>query len=730
MDLNTSVDTERPGEVKLELRGPLAIIRLGTREEKIVVLTEQRMRSLRQAVTTVRENSAVQGLLIIGASPQVFCAGADIQTIYTVNDAATGERLARMGQEIFNDIAALHCRTVAAISGACVGGGCELVLACNFRLLANTRESKIGLPEVKLGILPGFGGTQRLPRLVGIRQALDIILQGRMVSPSKALQIGLVDKVVEPPEGSRDGSGVLELLEQVGSEIATGKASIRRRKPSVSDLALTYTNIGHSLVQSRTKRSVLERTQGHYPAPLAALDVVLVGLKDGLEPGLRAEAKALGELIVTPQCKALVHVYILTESAAKLGRAGKAEVEGARIGVLGGGTMGAGIAASFVLAGHPVVLVDPIEDARKRALEHVHEVLAKQRNMSESIALESRKLLQVSETMESLTNATLVIEAVPENMALKQEVLRGVTGHVSSKAIIATNTSSLPVHEIASAIDHRERIIGMHFFNPAEKMPLVEVVLGKETNERTLALTAALVGKLGKYPVVVNEVPGFLVNRILTPYLVEAAHCLGDGVSVESVDQAATQFGMPMGPIRLLDEIGLDIAAHVFEILRKAYGTRMNSAPYLSKLVSLGRLGRKSGSGFYLFEGESCRVDPVLPSLLGLPAPKNESTDVDELIDRLILPMVNEAIRCLDEGVAGTPGPEAGGQIDLATVMGTGFAPFRGGIIYYAEALGARSLQEKLTVLASRYGERFTPCEGINERARLSQSFYAVRNTQ
>lgn len=719
-EIGSQATGREPESVALELHEDLAIIRLGQPAERAVVLTEARMNSLARALATVRENKNIRGLLLISASPQMFCAGADINVIRAVSDPQVGERLAKMGQRIFDTLEALPCRKVAAISGACVGGGCELVLACDYRLLVNSRDTKIGLPEVKLGILPGFGGTQRLPRLIGLKQALDIILQGKVVPAAKALQLGLADKLIDPPS---DGSSIMPILESVGREIALSKTSPRKRKPSVSDLALTYTAIGHSLVQSRARKSIIEKTGGKYPAPLRALDTVIHGLKNGMVAGLEEEARALGELIATKESKALVHVYFLTEASAKLGRSAKVDLERAQLAVLGGGTMGAGIASAFALGGFPVTLVDPQEDARKKALHHIEDCLRKQRALTEIEFQELLKKVRLSATMSELTDVSVVVEAVPENLALKKEVLRGAAKHVGKKCIIASNTSSLSIQELAASIDEPDRVVGMHFFNPAEKMPLVEIVLGKETNERSIAYTAALAVKIGKYPVVVNEVPGFLVNRILTPYLVEAGHALQDGYFIEAIDRAAVQFGMPMGPLRLLDEIGLDIAEHVVDILRKAYGARLVGPGYVTKLVSLGRLGKKSGSGFYLHEGKDHRHDPLVPSLLGLPPTRSEANE-EELTSRLMLSMVNEAVRCLDGGVAGAPGPEAAGQIDLATVMGLGFAPFRGGILFYAEALGAQHVYQTLKSLQDKFGERFSPCEGIRLRAEKGKTFY------
>ena len=445
-----------------------------------------------------------------------------------------------------------------------------------------------------------------------------------------------------------------------------------------------------------------------------------------MSKGLEIEAKGLGDLVVTPESKALVHIFYLTESAGKLGKGAKDDLAAAKVGVIGGGTMGAGIAASFLSKRVPVVLFDLSEEARDKAKAHIHGYINKRRGLSESDKDKLKKQLSIVATLDGISDTTLIVEAIVEDMKVKKEVFKKLEVVVSEETVLASNTSSLSIDEISSAVDHPERVVGMHFFNPAEKMPLVELIRGEKTSDKTVIYGAALSSKLGKYPVVVEDVRGFLVNRLLSPYLVEAAHLLAEGVPAKIIDKVAVKFGMPMGPLRLLDEVGLDVASKVNQIMVDAYGDRMEGPRFAEQLVSLGRYGKKSGQGFYLHEGKKATLEPMLTTLLDLPPRKEESQiDSEEIKLRLMLPMVNEAVRSLDEGVAGVPGKDAAGQIDLATVMGTGFAPFRGGVLYFANSLGVEKIASKLKSFEVAHGKRFAPAEGIVSRAKKKEGFFS-----
>lgn len=695
------------------LNSGVALICLGTPDERVVTLTPRRVNSLREALEQVRTQKP-KGLIIAGSQATMFAAGADITMIRDIQDATVGEQLARDGQHVFSQIESLPFPTVAAVSGPCVGGGCELALACTYRIITRDKTSIIGLPEVKLGILPGFGGTQRLPRLVGAPRALDVILGGKTLKPDKAYEIGLVDKVVA------DSSELISAAEN----LITTPSSLRRNKPGIVDRFLTYTSIGRKIVASSAKKNIDKETKGFYPAPLKALSAVMYGLDHGLRDGYFNEARELGALAVTSESKALVNLFYLTEAAKGLGKPARKQAEELNLGVVGAGVMGAGIAGVALRSGASVTVRDTSDEAVQKGLAHVRNYLSGSRSIrdAERQAMFSR-LKGDAKDISVLKDCNVAVEAVFEKLEVKQKVLGDIAAVVSPHALIASNTSSISITQIAEAIPNPGRVIGMHFFNPVEKMPLVEIVRARQTNEAAIALTCALTTRFGKFPIVVEDVPGFLVNRILSPYLVEAAHLLSEGYSVQDIDRAATAFGMPMGPIRLLDEVGLDVATHVSEILAAAYGDRMKGPEYAKMLRSKKRLGKKSGIGFYRFDGKSAFVPHDLRDLLGIKVPPKRP-DGDEISQRLILALINEAVRCLDDGVAGAPSKEAAQQIDLGSVMGFGFPPFRGGLLFYAHRIGSVKLVEDLRGLAAKFGNRFDPAPGLVSRAANNTSFY------
>lgn len=699
-------------KVQLERKeSGVAIIRLGAPDERVTTLTEERMNSFVAAIEEL-SSKPPKGLVITGPNEFMFTAGADIGAIRDITDPELATKLARHGQLLFDKIAKFPFPTVAAISGACVGGGCELALACDVRLISDTEGTVIGLPEVKLGIIPGFGGTQRLPRLIGLPKALDIILSGKTLRPKQALKVGLVNEILS-----------FDQLLGRAERIAAGKESTRSKSTPFVDGLLTNFGLGRSMVRRQASATLKRKTKGFYPAPPKALDACIYGLENGIEAGLEYEAKELGNTLVTSESKSLVHLFFLTEDAKNIGKTAKEDVEHVHCVVVGAGTMGAGIAGILAKSKCQVILKDTTQEAVDRGVQHVRGYLEGLRYLKETDrSFILNRIEATSRESENTGNANFVIEAIFENLDVKKKVLADLAGVMPEDAIITTNTSSLSVTEIASAIPKSERVAGMHFFNPAEKMPLVEIIRGEKTSDRTIAVIAALASKLGKFPIVVNDVPGFLVNRILTPYLNEAGYLFLEGYAVSDIDKAAAKFGMPMGPIRLLDEIGLDVAVHVSDVMAAGYGERMKGPGSALKLVDAGRLGKKSGGGFYDFENgketpssEACRIVGVESSKTG---------DSTALAERMIMSLLNEAILCLDEGVAGIPGKEAACQIDLGTVMGTGFPPFRGGLIYYAEKLGAQKVLEKLESLEKLHGERFRPVEGIKRRAESGKSFY------
>lgn len=695
------------------LKSGAALIRLGSKDETTVTLTHKRLASLREILEQLK-NERPNGVIITGPDPAMFTVGADISLFQQITESSEAEKAAKEGQALFQLLEDLPFPTVAAISGPCVGGGCELSLACNYRLISDAASSIIGLPEIKLGILPGFGGTQRLPRLIGLPKALDIILAGKTLRPSQALARGLVQEIVPTNQ-----------LMTRAERYATGAAS-KGARISFMDRMLTFTGPGRKIVRNKALANVMKQTRGFYPAPVEALDVAVYGLEKGLERGYAREAEALGKLLVSPESRALVNIFFRTEDAKGIGKIARRSVEHVQSMVIGAGIMGAGIAGSLARNECQVILKDTSEDSLKRGVDYIRSGLERKKYLSEKDRSFILNRIETTTRDSSNTgNVQIAIEAVFEDLDLKKKLLSELAGLMPEDSIIASNTSSLSITEIATSIPKPERVIGMHFFNPVDKMPLVEVIRGELTSDNTIAKTAALASKLGKFPIIVNDVPGFLVNRVLTPYLNESGHLLTDGFSIESIDAAAKSFGLPMGPIRLLDEVGLDVAAHVSEIMTNGYGARMqpSEGDFVKKLLAAGRKGKKSSSGFYQYIEGKESSDPEVASLLGLAATRGKE-EQKHIIDRLILSLANEAVLCLDEGVAGAPGRQAAQQIDLGTVMGMGFPPFRGGLIYYLESLGAKAIYEQIQQLHSVCGARFTAVDGIKARAERGLSFY------
>jgi 3-hydroxyacyl-CoA dehydrogenase/enoyl-CoA hydratase/3-hydroxybutyryl-CoA epimerase len=565
--------------------------------------------------------------------------------------------------------------------------------------MSDSKTSSIGLPETKLGILPGFGGTYRLPRVVGLPKALDIILAGKTLRPTQALKAGLVDQLSTP-----------EALIATAEQVARKERTPQRKKLALVDRVLSATSLTRLFVARKARSALLKQTKGFYPAPPKALDITVQGMGLGRKAALTREAVALGDLITSKESKALVHLFFLTESSKSLGKAARKSIEGIQALLVGAGTMGAGIAGTMAKNNHPVIVKDTSQAALQRGQDHVKKELSKQRHLSSferaAIATKIDWLQFASPTM---ARTGIVIEAVFENMDLKKKIFSDLAQRVGSECILATNTSSLSVTEMATAVPDRHRFIGMHFFNPVEKMPLVEIIRGRESSDEVIAKVAALSTEMGKYPIVVEDVPGFLINRILIPYLNEAVFLLQEGHSVEAIDTAALAFGMPMGPIRLLDEVGLDVAAHVSKVMVAGYGERMAVPDFAEKLQALGRKGRKNAAGFYDYKGKESAPWSGLHEALKLPQAPAATLTQDQLTDRLICHLVNEAMKCLTEGVAGTDRELAKKQIDLGTVMGIGFPPFKGGVLYYAELLGLEKIHATISALYATYGIRYAP---------------------
>ncbi len=691
-------------------------------DRKVNILSEAVMTRLADLVSEAGDLARQGSLraLLFRSSKGGFIAGADVAAIEAVEDPAQGADAARMGQAVFRSIEDLNIPTVAAIHGICLGGGTELSLACSNRVASDSPKTAMGLPEVMLGILPAWGGTTRLPRLVGLQAALDMMLTGRQVSASKAKRIGLVDAVL-PADLFDEKAAAFAAAQADG--LSMGK---RTRRPLIKRL-MDDTVPGRRLVLTLAKKRVLSQTGGHYPAPLKILEVLGRSLGRPLSRALEIEADAAGELIVSTVSKNLIHVFNLRENARKGTGVRSAAVIPGRVeylGVLGAGVMGGGIAQLAAHRGIHVRMKDINHEAISSGLQHARSLfdkLVKRRKLRRREADQRMALISGGLDYEGFGRLDLVVEAVVEKMDIKRIVLRETEEEVGRACILATNTSSLSVDEMSTALSRPESFAGMHFFNPVHRMPLVEVVRGARTTDETVATVYALALALGKVPVVTGDGPGFLVNRILGPYMNEAGFLLADGASVEAVDRAAKDFGMPMGPLRLVDEVGIDISRHAGQSLYEAMGERLTPSAPLVALADSGRLGKKGGLGFYQYEGGKEKdVDPNIYAVLASSVPAERVTmETREIRSRLVLAMLNEAARALEAGIV-----TRAGDVDLAMIMGTGFPPFRGGLLRFADTIHARTVLARLEDLEIRHGPRFAPAELIRRLARDDRGFY------
>ena len=690
-------------------------------DRKVNVLTEGVMARLAEVVEETRqaaESGRVKVVVVWSGKADSCIAGADVDAIASIEDPVEAERKVRRGQEIFVAVERLRVPTVAAIHGACVGGGVELALACRHRVLSDSPKTRIGLPEVQLGILPAWGGTTRLPRLVGLPAALDLLLTGKLVDARKARRIGFAGDVLPAEQfAERVADFALRTLDLPEGASRPGKGLVARLRDDTAP--------GRLAVVAAAKKRVLATTGGHYPAPLKILEIVRKGMGGSVAKSLEAEAHAAAELLVGSVSKNLIHVFHLREAARKGTGVADPDARAAAVGtlgVLGAGVMGGGIAQLAADHAIRVRMKDIRHDAVASGLRHARSLFDKaveRHRLTVREAAQRMELIGGGLDYAGFAAADVVVEAVVERLDVKRTVLAETEEEIPEACILATNTSALSVDAMAEALRRPQRFCGMHFFNPVHRMPLVEVVRGAATSDDTIATIYALSLRLGKVPVVVADGPGFLVNRILTPYLNEAGWLLAEGVSVEAIDAAARAFGMPMGPLRLVDEVGIDVSTHAGAIMHEALGERLEPAPPLVALGASGRLGRKGGSGFYTYEdGKEKGVDTSIYDALGV-TPARARVPAEVIQRRLVLPMVNEAARILAEGRVRTAG-----EVDLAMIMGTGFPPFRGGLLRFADALHTRGVVGRMRTLEAEVGGRFAPAAPIEELARDDRGFY------
>ena len=689
---------------------------------KVNTLGAAVMTEFERLLESLAADPRVRAIVLVSRKHDVFIAGADIDEIQALETEAQAAEASRFGQRVFARLEALGKPVVAAVHGACLGGGCEMVLACHWRILSDDPATRIGLPEVQLGILPGFGGTQRLPRVVGLQAALDMILTGKTLDARRALKSGLADEIVYPPLLLEAAIASARRLAESGRF-----TSVRRSRRSLWSLPgfLDRTVLGKSIVLRTATQRVRRQTRGHYPAPFAALDAVRAGLRTGGRAYDR-EAVLLGQLAMTEVSRNLIGIFRLGEENKRLGADLPALTSRVRlIGVVGAGVMGGGIAQQA--ASHDIrvrmkdIAPEPLLAAFRTARGLFRERVRKGR-MNER-ELENR-MSNISATLDDtgFEHADVVIEAVVENLDVKRKVLAHLETVVGADCVLASNTSSLSIAAMSEGLGRPERVVGMHFFNPVHLMPLVEIVRTPRSDPAAVARVLGLVRQMRKTPVIVQDGPGFLVNRILAPYLNESAWLFEEGCDVVALDRLCKRWGMPMGPFELLDEVGTDVAAKVGHVLHAGLGDRMQPAPLAGKVHAANRLGRKSGRGIYVYGGKSGRErrpDPEFWRTLRPDAARPAAPSDDAVVDRVFGLMIDEAARCLDEGIIGSAG-----ELDLALVYGIGFPPFRGGLLKYADRRGLSSWVDRLRELESRLGPRFAPSERLVRMATSGERFF------
>lgn len=669
-------------------------------------------------VTQFEHDAAVRAVVLVSGKRDAFIAGADIDEFAALKTVQEATELSRGGQRLLDAIAALPKPFVAAIHGACLGGGLELALACHYRIATDHPKTVLALPEVQIGVIPGAGGCNRLPRTVGLRAALEMILSGKKVRASKALKMGLVDELVAPA-----------ILRDVAVAAARRLAGAERpRRSSRGGLAgclFDRSAPGRALVLRRARAMTRKLTRGNYPAPLAALDAVGHGLAHGMERGLSREAELFGQTAHSEVSRRLVEVFFATSALKKdLGVPAPAPEPATveRLGILGAGFMGSGIAATAAIhGGVPVRMRDADLPRVGKGIKAVADIIQERVRRRSATRLEGvRQLALVSGATDysGFHRVELVVEAVFEDLGVKQAVLRDVESVARPDCIFASNTSTIPIGRIAEASRHPETVVGMHFFSPVQRMPLLEVIAAERTAPRTIVTAVAFGRRLGKTVIVVRDRPGFFVNRILMPYLNEAGRLLTEGVPIEALDRAMTAWGFPVGPITLLDEIGLDVAVKAGAVMHEAFGERLAPAADIAALVKEGRLGRKNGRGFLRYRGgRKAGVDPAAYGVLGVVPGREPAAEV--LAERMASVMLNEAARALEEGVVRSPRDG-----DIGALFGIGFPPFRGGPFRALDSTGPAKAVGILERLAGDCGDRFVPAPILADLARRGGRFY------
>ncbi len=709
-----------PGAFQLDvLDGGIALVTFDVPDKKVNTLSQGALKELAGLLGQLGQRTDLRGLLLRSGKSGQFIAGADLNDLAALAYITPEQGAAALGagHQIFTGLSRLPFPTVALIDGNCLGGGTELVLSMDDRLVSALPHTQVGLPETKIGLIPGWGGTQRLPRLIGLNPAIEMITTGEPVSAQKAAAIGLAFDAVPAERLVEEGTRRLQYLQETG-EWKTRREQLRQPLGLDQDEMMFAFAVAEGLVKSKTK--------GQYPAPLAALKAIREGCNLTLEEGLKAEQKAVGELFGSPILGNLIAIFFMKNRLSRdpgVSDPGIKPRSVNHVGVLGTGLMGSGIAAAHARSGIRTAMVD-VDDARlKDGLERASDVVMSRIKIGRAKPQDLANMLAMISTATNpaiFADSDVVIEAVTENPALKKEVYQKLAKVLRDDAILASNTSTISITKMADDAPHAERFIGMHFFNPVDRMELVEVIRGEKTSDETVATIVALAKRIRKTPIVVKDCAGFLVNRVLMPYMNEALLLLQEGVPMESIDKAATRFGMPMGPIALTDMVGLGTACYAGKLLAGAYPDRAVTSPILEEMLKTGGADHKSALRFWVTKGKGGKPqpNPDVSSIVAKHRAGEKTMEESEIVDRLFFPMLIEATRVLEEGIVREPG-----DVDMGLILGIGFPPFRGGILRWCDTVGAGNIVDRLAKYAP-LGKRYEPTASLLELAKGGETFY------
>jgi 3-hydroxyacyl-CoA dehydrogenase/enoyl-CoA hydratase/3-hydroxybutyryl-CoA epimerase len=700
--------------IQQEIKESVAIFSLDKPGEKVNTLDETMMEQFSDLLDVVEADDTINGIVLISRKKDNFIAGADIEMFKARDTAEELTELSASGHTILNRIADFKKPVVVAIHGSCMGGGLELSLACHYRIASNHKKTVLALPEVKLGVIPGTGGTQRLPRLVGIQKALGYMLTGMNIYARSAKKIGLVDELIHK-------DALEEVAIKAVKKLSKSGKTERKDRRSLFEKLLEGNPIGRSIIFSQARKKTLGQTKGNYPAPIYIIDSVKYGYKNGSKKGLVNETKLFGEAGATPESRALVHLFFGMTDAKK--NPLESEVKPVQtLGILGAGLMGSGIADVSINKGNYSVLLKDrtMEDAAKgeKAIWVDLNKKTKKRILTDFERDQIFSRVTGTDSYDAFGKADVVIEAVFEDLELKRRIVAEVEANTGNDCIFATNTSSLPISEIAKGAKRPENIIGMHYFSPVQKMPLLEIITTDQTADWVTATAYDIGVKQGKTVIVVGDGPGFYTTRILAPYMNEALLLLEEGASIEFLDSVMKKFGYPVGPMALLDEVGMDVGAHVGETMAPMFDARGGKSSTKAKeLMEAGYMGRKNKKGLYTYESKKKQVNSDIYKHFGGSNRTNPDADYAQL--RMALMMVNEAAYCLQEGILKSPNDG-----DLGAILGLGFPPFTGGPFRYVDYAGIENVVDRMHQFTDRFGVRFTPAPILLDMAKEGKKFY------